>query len=342
MNIEIASPRPRVSILVPCFNEEATVERCYRTIVAVFAGLPEYDYEILFSDNRSTDATFAILRGIALADPRVRVIRLSRNFGYQRSLLLGYKTVMGDCAIQLDCDLQDPPELIPQMLARWREGYRVVYGVRRSLRDRAVTGFMRRGFYRLITRLSDDPLPIDAGEFRLVDARILQELRAVDDTSPYLRGLISAMGFAQIGIPYDRQERIAGDSKFPLKAMLALGMDGLLNHSLLPLRLASMVGLVVGSVTLLMIFGYMIARLAFGAQWPAGFATTTVLLLSSIALNAMFFGIVGEYLGRIFMQAKKQPRALIDTFLNPPASDAAPGAPAIEPQVAIERIDAAA
>ena len=306
----------RVSVLVPAYDEEETVERCYKAIIDVFAGLPGYDYEIVFTDNHSTDRTFPILADIATRDPKVRVIRFARNYGYQRSLLVGYKNATGDCAVQLDCDLQDPPEMIPQMLARWREGHQVVYGIRRSLRDDASTAFARRAFYRLINALSEDELPLNAGEFRLVDRRILDELRHVDDTSPYLRGLISSMGFSQVGIEYDRGVRTAGQSKFPLKQMVGLAVDGLLNHSLLPLRIASAVGLFVGSVTFLLIFVYLLLRLTLGAGWPAGFATTTLLLLMSITLNALFLGIIGEYLGRVFMQAKHRPSPLVEVALN--------------------------
>lgn len=306
----------RVSVLVPAYDEEETVERCYKAIVDVFAGLPGYDYEIVFTDNHSTDQTFPILADIATRDPKVRVIRFARNYGYQRSLLVGYKNATGDCAVQLDCDLQDPPELIPQMLARWREGHQVVYGIRRSLRDDMSTAFARRAFYRLINALSEDELPLNAGEFRLVDRLILDELRHVEDTSPYLRGLISSMGFSQVGIEYDRGVRTAGQSKFPLKQMVGLAVDGLLNHSLLPLRIASAVGLFVGSVTFLLIFVYLLLRLTLGGGWPAGFATTTLLLLMSITLNALFLGIIGEYLGRVFMQAKHRPSPLVEVALN--------------------------
>jgi polyisoprenyl-phosphate glycosyltransferase len=304
------------------FQEEETVERCYRAIVDVFAGLIGHDYEIVFTDNHSTDGTFAILARIAAADPRVRVIRFSKNFGFQRSLLEGYKAATGDCAIQLDCDLQDPPEMIPEMLARWREGHHVVYGVRRTLTDSAPIRMARRSFYRVIHALSDDDLPVDVGEFRLVDRRILRELRQVEDTSPYVRGLISSMGFSQVGIPYDRSERIAGQSKFPLKSMIALALDGLLNHSLVPLRIASAVGLFVGSGTFILIFVYLVLKLMLGSHWPAGFATTTLLLLMSITLNALFLGIIGEYLGRIFMQSKHRPLPLVEAVLNGTAQDA--------------------
>ncbi len=310
------SERKLVSVLVPAFNEELTVERAYSTIAAVFEGLPGYDFEIIFTDNHSTDRTFALLRRIADQDPRVKVIRFSRNYGYQRSVLCAYKAASGDCSVQIDCDLQDPPELIPEMLALWEQGHQVVYGVRKSLQDGPVTAALRRLFYWFIARISDDDLPLNAGEFRLVDARILTELRKVDDTAPYVRGLISAMGFSQVPILYDRRDRIAGTSKFPLMAMITLAVDGVLNHSLLPMRIASLTGLVVGVVTLALTFIYLIGSLLFGQQWPAGFATTTILLLMSIAINAIFMGIMGEYVGRIFLQAKQRSDPLIEVGLN--------------------------
>jgi len=310
-----------VSVLVPVLNEAANVGRAYAEITRVFDDLPGYACEIIFTDNHSTDATFTLLRGLALADPRVRVIRFSRNIGYQRSLLVGYQNARGACSVQIDCDLQDPPGLIPRMLELWREGHQVVYGVRRSLAESRVKATMRRWFYYGINALSEDDLPLNAGEFRLVDGRLLAELRRIEDTSPYLRGLISSMGFSQIGFEYDRGARIAGESKFPFRKMLGLAADGVLNHSLVPLRVASGVGLVVGTTTTLLIVIYLAGRLAFGQQWPAGFATTTMLLLLSITLNALFLGVIGEYLGRIFMQVKGRPVPIVEARLNdtPPA-----------------------
>lgn len=306
----------RVSILVPAYNEEDNVRRCYDAVVDTFSRLPGYDYEMIFTDNHSTDRTFEILREICAVDPRVRVIRFSRNTGYQRSVLTAYKAATGDCSVQIDCDLQDPPELIPQMLEMWRQGHQVVYGVRRSLKDGWFTALLRRSFYAFIRAMSEDDLPLNAGEFRLVDRRILMELRKVDDTSPYVRGLISAMGFSQVGFEYDRQARVAGESKFPFKAMLSLAVDGILNHSLTPLRFASLSSLVVGSFTFLLLMGYVVGKVIFGQDWPAGFATTTILLLLSITLNAMFLGIVGEYVGRIFMQSKRRPTPIIEATLG--------------------------
>lgn len=305
-----------VSVLVPAFNEEENVERAYNSIVHTFERLPDYDYEIIVTDNHSTDRTFEILQDLAKKDNKLKVIRFSRNFGYQRSLLCAYKTASGDCSVQIDCDLQDPPELIPKMLQLWRMGHEVVFGIRRTLADGFLIAGLRRSFYRLIARISDDDLPINAGEYRLCDRVILNELRKVNDTTPYLRGLISSMGFSQIGFEYDRADRIAGTSKFPLKSMISLALDGLLNHSLLPLRLASYAGLFIGLLSLLLTFGYVVGRVLFGQAWPAGFATTTILLLMSISINAIFMGILGEYIGRLFIQSRNDADPIIEKRLN--------------------------
>lgn len=313
-----------VSILIPAFNEEDNVRRAYETVREVFSGMEDYDFEIVFTDNHSTDRTFALLKEISAGDARVRVIRFARNYGYQRSLLVAYKAARGDCSVQIDCDLQDPPELIPELLRHWEAGHQVVYGVRRSLQDKPMMKMARGLFYRLVSAMSDDNLPVDAGEFRLVDRVILDELAKVDDTSPYMRGLISSMGFSQVGIEYDRQARLAGESKFPFRALIALAVDGVLNHSLIPLRIASLVGLLVATLTFLIIFIYLMGRLLFGQDWPAGFATTTVLLLMSIMLNAMFLGIIGEYLGRIYMQSKRRPVPIIEATLNNAPAAATP------------------
>jgi glycosyltransferase involved in cell wall biosynthesis len=308
--------RRLISVLVPAFNEEANVERAYQAIIKAMDDLPGFDCEIIFTDNHSTDRTFEILQGIAEKDKRVRVIRFSRNYGYQRSLLVAYQSARGDCSVQIDCDLQDPPHLIPAMVAKWEEGHQVVYGIRKSLSDGAVVAALRRIFYRLVNRLSNDDLPLNAGEFRLVDRQIIQALQKVDDTSPYLRGLISSMGFSQVGFEYDREARVAGESKFPLRSMISLAVDGILNHSLVPLRLASITGIVVSVLTLIGTIIYLLGRLLFGQDWPAGFATTTILLLMSISLNALFLGVIGEYLGRIFMQLKQQSAPIIEKELN--------------------------
>ena len=309
--------RKCVSFVVPVLNEEANIGRLYDTVRDVMAPLADrYRYEILFTDNHSADRSFEILAELAAADPSVRVIRFSRNFGYQRSILTGYLNAHGDAVVQLDCDLQDPPAMVPQMLAHWEAGNQVVFGIRRRRQEGMSISLARKVFYRLIHWLSEHELPLDAGDFRLVDRRVVEELRKIDDATPYLRGAIATLGFRQLGLVYDRDARIAGETKFRLRDLFNLGLDGILNHSVLPLRLATYVSVATSAIAALLIGGYTIASLAVGHDWPAGFTTLAVLILLSLSINAFFFGIIGEYLGRVFRQVKRGPLTIIEHELN--------------------------
>lgn len=306
-----------ISFVVPVFNEEENVLPMYNAIINLMDDLKnEYEYEIVITDNHSTDKTFDILKEIAVNDKRVKVIRFSRNFGYQRSIYTGYINSSGDVAVQLDCDLQDPLELIPKFLEQWLKGYKVVYGVRVSRKEGWWINNIRKVFYRLIDSLSEDHLPRDAGDFRLIDKQIIEQLRLINDSAPYIRGSIASMGFEQIGIPYNRNERARGESKFSYKDLFRLAFDGILNHSTAPLRLASYTGLTISIITFLALIVYFSGKLLFGANWPAGFATTTTLILLSLSLNALFLGIIGEYLGRIYLQVKKKPMTISEIELN--------------------------
>ena len=309
--------RPLISLIVPVLDEEETLPVFFAEVTAVVDGLADrYDFEFLFTDNCSGDRTFEVLTTLAGKDPRVRVLRFSRNFGYQRSIYTGYVNARGDAAVQLDCDLQDPPAMIRDFLDAWQDGHEIVYGVRRTRNEGFVITGLRQAFYRLINRLAEDELPIDAGDFRLVGRPVIEALRRMNDNHPYLRGAIAAMGFRQLGIPYERQGRQAGRSKFTLRQLVGLAVDGILAHSVLPLRLATLVGLVMGGLTFLALAGYSIARLFFASDWPPGFATTTVLILLSITLNALFLGVIGEYLGRIYQQVKKRPLTIVERSIN--------------------------
>ncbi len=315
--------RKLISIVVPVFNEKASVEPLYHAVTRVMLTLADrYDHELIITDNHSEDGTFTKIENIASQDRRVRIFRFSRNFGFQRSISTGYARANGDAAIQLDCDMQDPPELIPEFIRLWEEGYKVVYGVRRARKESRWISSLRKIFYRLIDFLSEDYLPHDAGDFRLVDRRVLEELKKVDDNQPYLRGEIAVMGFNQIGVPYDRSERVHGESKFSFGDLLGLAVDGILNHSIVPLRIATFTGLAVSFMTFLGIIVFLAGKIFFGQDWPAGFATTTVLILLSVSLNALFLGIIGEYLGRLYKQVKRRPRAIIEKEIN--ANDGAP------------------
>src|SRR5260370_29284460 len=204
----MANNRKLISIVVPVFNEEANIEPLYTALTPVLEQLKaQYDSALLFTDKHSTDQTFEILRRLSLKDNRLRVLRFSRNFGFQRSIYTGYIHARGDAAVQIDCDLQDPPEMITEFVRKWEEGYQVVYGERSQRQESWTMNVIRKIFYRLIDFLSEDQLPYDAGDFRLLDSRRLDVLKQIDDYQPYLRGTIATLGFNQIGIPYNRNER---------------------------------------------------------------------------------------------------------------------------------------
>lgn len=312
------SPRKLISICVPVYNEEDNVVPFYERMLPIMEALADrYDFEMLFTDNHSEDATFDRLLALSNRDHRVRVLRFSRNFGFQRSILTNYKNCRGDGAIQMDVDLQDPPEILPEFIRLWEEGYKVVYGVRRN---RPNEGWMlrtaRKLFYRTIDFLSEDRLPHDAGDFRLIDRCILDQLRSVSDSQPYLRGLIAAMGFKQIGVVYDRSARERGASKFGIAKLTSLALDGIFHHSIVPLRLATFAGLIMSVIAAAAAVYYVIERLTNPVGWPPGIASTTILILFSIGMNAILLGIIGEYVGRIYKNVKDMPLTIIEAAID--------------------------
>ena len=311
------SERKMLSIIIPVYNEEENVKIAYNAVTSVMEGIHDrYDYELLFTDNHSTDNTFNILSDLCQKDTQVKCLRFSRNFGYQKSIFTGYLYAKGDAAIQIDCDLQDPPELIPQFLKKWEDGFQVVYGIRKSRQEGWLINCVRKIFYRLINLVSEDPLPKDAGDFRLIDKKVIDVLRNSEDSNPYLRGIIATMGFQQIGIPYDRNSRTKGKSKFMIKDLIGLALDGILNHSIIPLRIATFIGFFVSMIAVVLSLIYFTGKLLYGPFWDAGFATTTILILISIGLNGFFLGIIGEYIGRIFKQVKYSSLTIIEEKIN--------------------------
>lgn len=309
--------RPLISLVVPVFNEEENIAPFWKGTNAAIEPLrQDYDFEFVFTDNHSTDRTFELLQALAADHAEVKVVRFSKNFGYQKSIYTGYSVCRGQAAIQLDVDLQDPPELIGEFIRRWREGYAVVYGVRSTRQESWTMQWIRRIFYRFINFLSSEPLPLDAGDFRLLDRRVIDELKKHRSAHPYIRGTTATMGFRQFPLPYERNARRFGVTKFPFRQLVDLAVDGILNHSIVPLRIASIASALAGAGTVILIAGYIVARFVFGQDWPRGFATTTILLLFSICLNAMFLGIIGEYLGRIYIQVKQQPLVIVESTVN--------------------------
>lgn len=294
-----------ISIVTPVLNEQDNVRACHAAIQALaqkYSG--QFRFEHIFTDNHSSDDTFAVLRAMAEGNSAIRVFRFSRNFGYQRSIHAGFKFAKGDAAIQFDCDLQDPPEMIEQFLAAWREGHRVVYGVRTKRQEGLLDRSLRALFYRMLGLIGNDKLPAGAGDFRLLDRAVLNVLRDIHDNDIYLRGRIAALGFQQLGIPYERAARTAGRSKFNFARNFGLAMDAVVAHSALPLRLASYCGLFTMFTSVCAGVGYFILYLREGTSLPPGFTTITLLILINLGLTSLFLGFLGEYVGRIYQHLK--------------------------------------
>jgi polyisoprenyl-phosphate glycosyltransferase len=324
----VSQPRKRlISLVMPVYNEEANVDRAYSALTAVFQNLLQYDLEFVFTDNHSEDRTFERLAALAKADSRVKVIRFTRNYGFQRSLLTAYRNASGDAAVQVDCDLQDPPELIPQFISLWEKGHDVVVGLRRRRQEPKLLTLGRRAFYALLSRISDDQVTRDAGDFRLVDRSVIDRLKELNDFNPYVRGVVSSFAAREIGIPYDRAQRIHGRSKFPLRKLVGFALDGIIGHSVLPLRLASYAGLSISIIVFLVGVFYVLGALLFRQSWPSGFATLIVVTLFGVSLNAIFLGIIGEYVSRIYQQVRFRPLVTVEATANIGASQPSPQEP---------------
>lgn len=308
---------PLISILIPVFNEERNVSIAYEAVVKLFETLNnQYRYEIVFSDNKSTDGTADELKRLAAKDPNVKVIFLARNFGFQKSVLTAYRHASGDAAVQIDCDLQDSPDLIPEFLSKWEEGHDVVVGIRKVRQESLVLQMMRRFYYRLVSAISNDNILANAGDFRLVDRSVIEQLKIIDDANPYTRGLVSSLAANQVGIEYAREERKFEKSKFPVHRLTGLATDGIVSHSLAPLRLASFVGIMIFVASMVVAAYYILGFLIGGRAWPAGFTTLVLLLLMSVGLNAVLLGILGEYVGRIYEQVRTRPITVIENTIN--------------------------
>src|ERR1700676_1502758 len=306
-----------ISIIVPVFNEEANIERLYEAVNLALEPIADrYEWEFIFTDNCSTDDTFSRIERVAKRDRRVRAYRLTRNFGFQRSILTGYRLARGNAAVQIDCDLQDPPELILEFIKHWEAGHKIVYGVRRSRKEPLHIEIARRIFYPFLARISSDDLPYDAGDFRLIDRCVLDLLHEYRDESPYLRGYIAAQGYAQIGVSYDRAKREYGKSAFRFSSLVGLAVDGIVSHSVMPLRLASFLGLAFSVVAILAIAVYLVLWVSSQEKWPPGFATLAILILTSFAMNAILLGVIGEYLARIYRQVKPGPLTIVERFID--------------------------
>ena len=299
------------------YNEEDNVKGLYEAVNQAMEPVRDkYEWEFIFTDNRSEDRTFECLTELAAEDERICVYRFSRNFGFQGSVFTGFMMAQGAAAVQIDSDLQDPPALIPQFLRLWEEGHEVVYGVRRSRQEGWLVTKARKLFYRFIDKISDHQLPVDAGDFRLIDRRVINELSKHYHRRPYLRGMIARIGFRQTGIVYDRAPRRLGRSKFGPSALIDFALDGIVSNSLMPLRFIIYLGAFLAMSSMIGAIGIVIVKALVSPDWPAGFAFLSVVVLLSLSLNLITLGVLGEYIGRTYSQVMEQPLTIVDRIID--------------------------
>lgn len=310
-----------LSIVVPCYNEEESIRDTHRRLADALAVLPDVTWEIVYVDDGSADGTAGQLRTIQSSDTRIRVVRLSRNFGHQIAVTAGLEHAAGDAVVIIDADLQDPPEVIEQMLARWREGYDVVYG--RRLNRSGETRFKvasAKYFYRLLDRLSEIEVPLDVGDFRLIDRKVVRALHEMPEQARFLRGMVAWAGFRQVAVDYDRAPRVAGTTKYSFWKMVSLAVGALSSFSIKPLRLAVWMGFVASGIALTGVVYALVVRL-FTANWVPGWAALFIAVLFVGGVQLISLGIIGEYVGRIYNEVKRRPLFLVAERHGFPAGD---------------------
>jgi dolichol-phosphate mannosyltransferase len=306
----VISLQPTFSIVAPVFNEEATLPEFYRRVTAVAEGLHE-DYELILIDDGSADGSLGVAKQIAAGDRRVKVISFSRNFGHQIAITAGLDYAQGEAVVIIDSDLQDPPEVIPALLAQWRQGYEVVYATRSARHGETFFKLATaRLFYWLINRVTTLRIPSDTGDFRLLDRRVVLALREIREHHRFMRGLAVWVGFRQTGVTYVRHERFAGETKYPLRRMLKLSADAVTSFSYVPLQLATTLGFWLSALALVAIPVVAVLRL-LGNEFFGGQATTLISVLLLGGVQLIFLGILGEYLGRIYDEVKRRPLYIV-------------------------------
>jgi glycosyltransferase involved in cell wall biosynthesis len=310
MSNDATPTRPTLSVVVPIWNEEEVIPELYRRVVSMMEST-NATWELICVDDGSRDRSLAMLLELHRQDPRVKVLQFSRNFSHQIAITAGADFAEGDAVIVMDADLQDPPEVVLHMIEKWREGYEVVYAVRASRQGETKFKLLTASiFYRLLQRITDVDIPLDAGDFRLMDRRVVLTMRQLREQHRFMRGLSSWVGFRQIGIEYERAERFAGETKYPLRKMLRLATSAITSFSHVPLQLSTYVGFALATISLLAILITIILRLS-GSNFFLGQATTLVSVLFLGGVQLIFLGIIGEYLGRIYDEVKQRPLYIV-------------------------------
>lgn len=313
-----ATARPAISVVVPLYNEEANLPELERRLTASLEGLA-VPFEVILVNDGSVDGTAALLGALCRRDPRYKALHLTRNFGHQAAVSAGLDHAEGETVAVLDADLQDPPELLAEMRARWAEGWHVVYGVRRKRKEGWAKRLAYWTYYRTLQMFSSLEIPLDAGDFCLMDRQVVLALRALPERNRFVRGIRRWVGFRQVGLPYERAARHAGEVKYTLRKLVRLALDGLIAFSDAPLRLAIYLGVLFALSSFVLAVGFVVIKLALDVE-PRGWTSTVILMLFIGGVQLLTLGIIGEYISRIYDEVKRRPVYLVAERVNLPGS----------------------
>lgn len=307
----------KISVIVPMYNEEKVIEECYKRLTKILQQIENYNYEIVTVNDGSKDETLEMLEEIARNDTNFKIISFSRNFGHQAAVTAGLQNVTGDAVVIIDADLQDPPELIPEMIKLWEQGNEVIYGKRKSRKGEShFKLFTAKLFYQTLNALSDVEIPKDTGDFRLVDRKVVDTINDLPEHNKFLRGLFSWVGYKQIPFEYDRNERIAGETKYPFSKMFKLATDGIISFSTKPLKLVGGLG-IISIIISICILIYALISFAFKLNdLSAGWTSIMVSITFFSGIQLISIWIMAEYIGRIYDETKRRPQYIIDKKVN--------------------------
>lgn len=309
--------KKKVSLVIPMYYEEKVAKECYKRVKECLNKLENYNHEIIFINDGSKDKTLEILQEIAQNDKNVKIISFSRNFGHQAAVTAGLKVVTGDAIVIIDADLQDPPELIPDMIKKWEEGNEVIYGKRKTRKGESAFKLLTaKVFYNTLNALSDVEIPKDTGDFRLVDRKVVDTINNLPEHNKFLRGLFSWVGYKQYAYEYERQERFAGDTKYPLKKMLKLASDGIISFSSKPIKLVGALGIFSIVISVIILVYALISYVFKLNNLSAGWTSIMVAITFFAGVQLLSLWIISEYIGRIYDEAKGRPQYVIDKKIN--------------------------
>ena len=303
---------PKVSVVIPMYYEEEVAEECYKRVKNMLSSLKDYEHEIIFVNDGSKDKTLEILENIAERDKQVKVLSFSRNFGHQCAVTAGLKYVTGDAIVIIDADLQDPPELIPEMIKLWEQGNEVIYAKRKTREGESKFKLLTaKMFYKILNGLSDVEIPADTGDFRLVDKKVVEVINSMPEHNKFLRGLFSWVGFKQQPFEYERKERFAGKTKYPLKKMLKLASDGIISFSTKPLKIVGGLGIITIFISILLLLYSVISYIFNLNQLTPGWTSIMVAITLFSGVQPLSIWVISEYLARIYDESKKDHNILL-------------------------------